>query len=516
MDKGHELQVEKKTLRVKSIVGEVVSQMEINKTLSLEEPVKNIRDYNMDVIVSSEETEVIEDRVMVKGLVYQQISWMNEDDVCKQQEVDTEFTHYVDVPGAQPGMDVHVAARVVDVDFMIDGRIVEEKKLLELNVKVFDAMQVNVVTDINCPNAQVETNMLKAENIIGESTTLAEIMKEYTFPETVKTVKDVDVEVMIEEEGVEILTDQVIVKGTVYMDVYYVNEEDEMKHYDIEEPFVKYVKVLGARAGMNGMVETQVEDVEYEADGDQVKLAVVLEVYTKVTECFQISVVTDVEGEGITVEKELLKVENMIGEQQTTYMFDGDITLYENAKEIMDVDQEIQINYQNTSVLDDKVIVSGVLLQQIYYVNEDDEVCQKTSKKEFMETVEVPCAKAGMNASIKTNILDVDHELEDGNTITYKIECQIFVSVTETTKMYVVTDVKYDEVSEEDKKPDKYECEEWPSMRFYIVQTGDSLWNIAAKYGITVADIVDANDIDDPDLIFPGQQLFIPCRKRGQ
>lgn len=514
MDKGNELQVEKKMLRVKSIIGETVSQMEINKTLSLEEPVKNIRDYNMDVIISSEETEVIEDRVMVKGLVYQQISWMNEDDVCKQHEEDVEFTHYVDVPGAQPGMDVHVDARVVDVDFMIDGRLVEEKKLLELNVKVFEGMQVNVVTDINCPDAQVKTNMFKAENMIGESTALAEIMKEYTFPEGVKTVKDVDVEVMIEKEGIEILTDQVIVKGTVYMDVYYVNEEDEMKHYDIEEPFVKYVKVLGTRAGMNGMVETQVENVEWEADGDQVKLEVVLEVYTKVTECLQVSVVTDVEGEKITVDKELLKLENMIGEHQKTCMLDGNIILYENAKEIMDVDQEIQIDYQNTSVLDDKVIVSGILCQQVYYVNEDDEVCQKTSKKEFTETLEVPGAKPGMNAAIKMNIIDIDHKLEDDNTIGYKVECQIVVIVTETAKMYVVTDATCHEVSEDDKKSDKYEYDEWPSMRFYIVQTGDSLWNIAAKYGITVADIVDANDIDDPDLIFPGQQLFIPCKRR--
>lgn len=44
----------------------------------------------------------------------------------------------------------------------------------------------------------------------------------------------------------------------------------------------------------------------------------------------------------------------------------------------------------------------------------------------------------------------------------------------------------------------------------YIVQPGDTLSGIAASYGSSVAAIVQANDISNPDLIFVGQQLAIP------
>lgn len=46
--------------------------------------------------------------------------------------------------------------------------------------------------------------------------------------------------------------------------------------------------------------------------------------------------------------------------------------------------------------------------------------------------------------------------------------------------------------------------------RAYTVQPGDSLWAIAQRFGTTVAAIVAANNIRNPDLIYPGEVLRIP------
>lgn len=49
-----------------------------------------------------------------------------------------------------------------------------------------------------------------------------------------------------------------------------------------------------------------------------------------------------------------------------------------------------------------------------------------------------------------------------------------------------------------------------PTPRSYVVEPGDTLTGIAQRFETTVDEIVQANDIADPDLIRPGQELTIP------
>jgi LysM repeat protein len=45
---------------------------------------------------------------------------------------------------------------------------------------------------------------------------------------------------------------------------------------------------------------------------------------------------------------------------------------------------------------------------------------------------------------------------------------------------------------------------------FYVVAPGDNLAGIAQRFGITVADLIAANAIADPNRIEVGQQLVVP------
>ena len=49
-----------------------------------------------------------------------------------------------------------------------------------------------------------------------------------------------------------------------------------------------------------------------------------------------------------------------------------------------------------------------------------------------------------------------------------------------------------------------------PETKIHIVQKGESLWVIAKKYGVSVQDIVKANNIEDASLIKINQELIIP------
>ena len=43
----------------------------------------------------------------------------------------------------------------------------------------------------------------------------------------------------------------------------------------------------------------------------------------------------------------------------------------------------------------------------------------------------------------------------------------------------------------------------------YTVKKGDTLWKISKIYNVTISEIVQINDIKDPNLIYPGENLTI-------
>ncbi|MDO9555683.1 MAG: LysM domain-containing protein, partial [Atribacterota bacterium] len=45
----------------------------------------------------------------------------------------------------------------------------------------------------------------------------------------------------------------------------------------------------------------------------------------------------------------------------------------------------------------------------------------------------------------------------------------------------------------------------------YVVQTGDNLWAIAGKYGLTWEELNEINDLENPRLIRPGQTILVPA-----
>jgi LysM repeat protein len=49
-----------------------------------------------------------------------------------------------------------------------------------------------------------------------------------------------------------------------------------------------------------------------------------------------------------------------------------------------------------------------------------------------------------------------------------------------------------------------------PGGTYYTVRGGDTLTGIAVRYGVTVWAIVQANNLSNPNVIYPGQRLYIP------
>jgi spore coat assembly protein SafA len=97
----------------------------------------------------------------------------------------------------------------------------------------------------------------------------------------------------------------------------------------------------------------------------------------------------------------------------------------------------------------------------------------------------------------------------DARRYEVRVVLKLVAKVTRMVQLDVVVDVE--EAAEEEKKGEKKEeYKDKPYMTIYIVQKGDTLWKIAKRYNVTLDAIIKANNITNPDLIYPGQRLIIP------
>jgi len=53
---------------------------------------------------------------------------------------------------------------------------------------------------------------------------------------------------------------------------------------------------------------------------------------------------------------------------------------------------------------------------------------------------------------------------------------------------------------------------ERPQPQIYVVQKGDTVYKIAQKFGLDWRELAGYNRLGNPDLIYPGERLFIPPR----
>lgn len=49
-----------------------------------------------------------------------------------------------------------------------------------------------------------------------------------------------------------------------------------------------------------------------------------------------------------------------------------------------------------------------------------------------------------------------------------------------------------------------------PGQKTYTIRPGDSIWKIAQKYNVSMHELIAANNISNPDQLYPGQVIIVP------
>ncbi len=504
--------VERRLLKVERVVGETTVRRTVEAEITL--PFKAIKVFDVIASVTDVTTEVREGGVLVTGVIHKQLFVVDLGDIVRHVPEDVSFEEFVGIPGVGPGMNAQVNIRILTVDTELNLDRVRQTVVLEIFVKVTITEQVEVVLDVRGPGIVVRRELLKVDSVVGEDTQFFTLTPTVTLPITAQKIFRIIPSVR--DVTAEVREDTVIVRGVIHKQIFLVDEGDLVRHASEDVPFTRTVDIPGARPGMDVQVTLRVvlEDFELvDPPGRVLRQTLVVEAFVKVTETLQLEVVVDVKGPGIKVIKKLLKVESVVVDVLQQETVRATVILPQKPTKILEIIAQV-VNLE-AEARTDQVLVRGILHKQIFFVDEAGDLLRHFREDvPFRFVKAVPGARPEMNVQVRARIIgDIIHRL-DGEKLEQTAVIEVFVKVTRTVQLEVVVDVLRvaPPVPPVPPKPPVPPVPPKPPVvKRYIVQKGDTLFFIAKRFGVSLDALIRANpQIKDPNLIFPGDVVFIP------
>lgn len=365
--------------------------------------------------------EVICNKVIVQGIVHEQLFFVGTDNIVHHLSDDIHFSTFVDIPGAQPGMNAQVTAIIEEIitELAPDGLSIIKKIILEVFVKITETVQVNFLPG-NGP-------LLLLKQVVGENT--QQILIENDFTLDTPAIKIDEIVGKIQDLEVEVIVDKVIIQGILHKQIFYIGTDNIGRHQGEDVHFSLFVDLPGAMPGMDVQVHPQIEVILFELISPTIlRQKAVMEFFVKVTENIRQNVTI---GNG-----PLFKVEEFIGEATEQNLTETIVTLPMSAIKVREI--VAQVRDIETFVITDKVIVQGTIHKQIFYIGTDNIERHIAEDIPFSLFLDIPGAVKGDNVRITPIIEAVFFELISPTQLRQKVVIAITAVVSRELQLHLI------------------------------------------------------------------------------
>lgn len=513
------------TLKLEHVVGEKSKQAVVQGDFYVPKPKPRIEKIiSIDKTVKVTKKKVIKDKVIIEGYLSLQIVYVA--DVPKQpvhhmhQRLD--FTQFVEIKGAEPDMMSRVKVKVEDIQGKAKDRHADSLEItavLLVFAKVTELAEVTLMTSPP-PKAEAIMEKLRLEEIVAEGSNDVMISGKFKVPSKkppVEKVVDVDASVVITDK--KVIENKVIVEGDLALHIIYVADlaTQPVHHMHQTLHFTQFVEVLGAQPEMNVTVEEAITDIGFGVvNPDTVSVEVLMNLDAQVTEPRELNVVVDLIG--VDTERELLRVDNVVGEDHTQTNIKDEVKIPHEepgVAKVLDVKiNKVEVLPEDIVIIKDKVIVSGRIDAQVLYVGDmpNQSVHHVQAAVKFRDFISIPGAKPDMSVTVQAVVEHVTGRPADSSRrVVLEIVLKLTARVVDTVQIYVVLCEDIPEpIPPRPPHPPQPPCQ--PACPFnHVVQPGDTFWNLAQRYNVTVDMIMALNPGVDPLNIQIGSVLLIPC-----
>lgn len=518
--------LETEQIRVPQVVGENTEQTIVRGTISVPNSKPDIEEIlSTDTAVKLKKVNIIPNKVIVEATLKLEVMYsaFKKDQSVHTFHEEIDFTDFIEVEGARPGMDAEIDFVVEDVSLTRDKACDwDVAAVVQVTARVTEDREVNAL--VECPKGyECETERLNLKQVVGSAFKQVLIDKKFElkkdFPDIEKTRKCMcDVEIT----NTKILKNKVLIEGEVDMECIYTALKDDQSVHTFEQTFKfnTFVEVDGAEQGMEVDVDAFVESCDVEVASDcELDPTIVVQLRVRVLEEREVEVITDIEG--ADVETVDLQIEDLVGEECKQVVI-KDAKEPPSQKPDIDKIQEVSagdVVIKDVDVINDKVLVKGEIEFEILYtaMNKDQSMHMIHRKVPFKTFIDVPGARPDDDVDIDVEVEWANAKM-DGCDLVVEAVLNVCARVTELMEQPVVVGFTPRPTTAPPTAPPTTgpgACVPGTTFNYTIVR-GDTLSKLAQRYGTTVQAIMAVNpEITNPNLITVGQVIKIPCVAKG-
>ena len=157
----------------------------------------------------------------------------------------------------------------------------------------------------------------------------------------------------------------------------------------------------------------------------------------------------------------------------------------------------------DTTMEDDIIKIEGIVKIQVFYKTSEEEnfrfdMC--TGEIPFTSVVDLKGTKPDMNAICNVHLENIDGTVE-ANTIGIRATLSIATKVCYKVEKEWIVDIEEKEEEKQCKKS---------SVTIYVVNVGDTLWELAKKYNTTMDSLIKINELEGSESLTVGKKIIIP------
>lgn len=461
--------------------------------------------------VSIYKKEVMEQKVRIDGTINTYIIYLADDEHGSMRSLNTnlDFSQIIDVEDCKENMDAQVNVKVKKFDTrVLNGRKLNVSASLETSINIYANEAMDIITGVNqTSDIQLLERKQRITSLVGIGTNKVEAKDTISIDEADALGEIMKVNFKIIDEETKISYNKVLSKADAAIEIMYLTEDNRINTVTTKMPIMGFVDMPSVNENCDCEVKNSLNNLIIKPnnqDEHSILINAEIEVTCYAYETQEINIIEDLYS--IPSDLEFIKREiNTVTERNTInnlYTVQENIRIPELTGRVLDIQINPTIN--NEQVRNGKIVYEGNLNLNILFENNGG-VDMRSVDLPF--NFEENSDRITEKSSIETilNIKQNDFIVRDG-TIEVTIGIEFKILEQKNVKLNIIEEINVLESKQ---------CNNY-SMVIYFVKPGDTLWKIAKMFKSTVDDIASVNDIENPDKITVGQQLYIPrfCKNR--